>query len=339
MQKTAIVTGILGQDGSYLAEYLLNKGYRVIGIRRRAANPNFENIEPIVESPGLEIIAGDITDSAYIFSCLAKYKPEEFYNLAAQSFVHSSFEQPLHTFDVDTKGVINILEGIRQVLPTCKLYQASTSEMFGTAMDAATPSLSKNGSGRIKFYQDENTAFIPQSPYAIAKVAAHHMCRLYRESYGLFVSCGILFNHESPRRGKEFVTRKITDYVAQAYLGKTTDKLRLGNLDASRDWGFAGDYVKAMHLMLQHTRPDDYVVCTGVTNTVEQLCQFAFNHVNLDYKQYVVIDEEFKRPAEVPYLLGRPYKITNELGWKPSVTFEELIKVMVSSDVGRYSCK
>lgn len=336
MQKTAIVTGILGQDGSYLAELLLTKGYRVIGIRRRAANPNFDNIEPLLKNPGLEIIAGDITDSTYIFSCLSKYKPEEFYNLAAQSFVHSSFEQPLHTFDVDTKGVINILEGIRQILPTCKLYQASTSEMFGTAMDVSTPVLGVQGT---RYHQDENTAFIPQSPYAISKVAAHHMCRLYRESYGLFVSCGILFNHESPRRGKEFVTRKVTDYVAQAYLGKTTDKLRLGNIDASRDWGFAGDYVKAMYLMLQHTKPDDYVVCTGVTNTVEQLCQLAFSHVNLDYKQYIIIDDEFKRPAEVPYLLGKHTKISNTLGWKPSVTFSELVKVMVTTDIGRYSCK
>ncbi len=373
--KTAIITGVIGQDGSYLSEFLLSKGYRVIGIKRRSATSSLDNLENVIGNPDFETVDGDITDQSFIFSCINKYKPDEVYNLAAQSFVHSSFEQPTHTFHVDTEGVINILEAIRQLSPKTKLYQASTSEMFGSSFtpkySADAHSVISDYTGNIyslkyicKTFQDEDTPFIPQSPYAIAKLASHHMCRLYREAYGLHVSCGILFNHESPRRGKEFVTRKVTDYVARLHLAsiikhtgyasqsasnegshndysyipenlRTFPKLQLGNLSASRDWGHAQDYVKAMWLMLQSEISDDYVVSTGETHTIEELCEAAFSSVGLKWQDYVEVNDKFKRPAEVRYLLGDSSKIYGKLGWQPHVKFDALIKEMVSSDIRR----
>jgi len=376
--KVAIITGAAGQDGSYLAELLLKKGYKVIGIKRRSATSSLSNLDTVIDHENFELISGDITDAPFIFSCIQKYKPDEVYNLAAQSFVHSSFDQPIHTFHVDTEGVVNILEAVRHLLPTCKVYQASTSEMFGSSystkitgptmedlmIDPATSFYSRK-------FQDENTPFIPQSPYAIAKLASHHMCRLYRESYGLKVSCGILFNHESPRRGKEFVTRKVTDYVAKlhiksrilhtgygihsAYQDGFVDngvhngysyipkeladfpKLQLGNLSSCRDWGHAEDYVMAMWMMLQSETSGDYVVSTGETNSIERLCEVAFNQVGLNWKDYVTTNDKFKRPAEVDYLLGSSRKIYDELGWKPSINFNGLIEDMVKEDIRRNS--
>lgn len=392
--KVSIVTGVGGQDGSYLSELLLKKGYKVIGIKRRSATSSLSNLDNVIGHENFELVSGDITDAPFIFSCIQKYKPDEVYNLAAQSFVHSSFDQPIHTFHVDTEGVVNILEAVRHLLPTCKVYQASTSEMFGSSYSekmVPNPECPQNNMTRMQYeeaskfggihcdciailtkrFQDESTTFTPQSPYAIAKLASHHMCRLYRESYGLKVSCGILFNHESPRRGKEFVTRKVTEYVAKlhiksrilhtgfgvqsayqdgfvehgvhngySYIPKELadfPKLQLGNLSAYRDWGHAEDYVMAMWMMLQSENSGDYVVSTGETNSIEKLCEVAFNQVGLNWKDYVITNDKFKRPAEVNYLLGSSKKIQDELGWKPSINFNGLIEDMVKEDIRRNS--
>lgn len=316
MTKTALVTGITGQDGSYLAELLLDKGYDVYGLVRRLSTPNISRIEHIVSD--IELVEGDLTDQSSIDYTMRRVKPDEVYNLAAQSFVGTSWTQPVLTGDVTGLGVIRVLESVRHNCPDSRVYQASSSEMFGKV--AETP-------------QKENTPFYPRSPYGFAKVYGYWACINYRESYGMHVSNGILFNHESPRRGIEFVTRKITDAVARIKLGMA-DELRLGNLDAKRDWGYAGDYVEAMWLMLQQEKPDDYVIATGETHSVKEFVEQAFNNVGLDWEKYVVIDPKFVRPAEVELLLGNASKAKRVLGWEPKVTFEELVSMMVETDVG-----
>ncbi|MDD5615503.1 MAG: GDP-mannose 4,6-dehydratase [Candidatus Methanoperedens sp.] len=321
MTKSALITGITGQDGSYLAELLLEKGYRIFGLIRRLSTPNLSRIEHILDK--IELIEGDLTDQSSLNNALKKSEPCEVYNLAAQSFVATSWNQPVLTGDVTGLGAVRILEGVRQVCPDAHFYQASSSEMFGKVNE--TP-------------QNENTRFYPRSPYGFAKVYAHWACINYRESYGLHASNGILFNHESPRRGIEFVTRKITDGVARIYYGMANE-LRLGNLDAKRDWGYAGDYVKAMWLMMQQKEPDDYVVATGMTHSVGEFAELAFHEAGLDWKEYVVVDPKFIRPAEVNLLLGDASKAQHVLGWEPEVTFEELIRMMVREDLKRYEEK
>jgi GDPmannose 4,6-dehydratase len=315
MPKSALITGITGQDGSYLAELLLNKGYRVYGLRRRTSTPIMENIEHIADE--IEFIEGDLLDQGSLISAIRRAKPDEIYNLAAQSFVGTSWDQAALTGQVTGIGVTNLLEAIRATDIGVKFYQASSSEMFGKVVE--TP-------------QTEKTPFYPRSPYGVAKVYGHWITVNYRESYDLFACSGILFNHESPRRGVEFVTRKVTQAVAKIKLGLQKE-LRMGNLDAKRDWGFAGDYVKAMWLMLQQEQPDDYVIATGETHTVEELVQIAFSHVGLNWQDYVVIDPKFIRPAEVDLLLGDPSKAKKKLGWKLEVGFEQLVKMMVESDL------
>jgi GDPmannose 4,6-dehydratase len=315
MPKSALITGITGQDGSYLAELLLNKGYRVYGLRRRTSTPIMENIEHIADE--IEFIEGDLLDQGSLISAIRRAKPDEIYNLAAQSFVGTSWDQAALTGQVTGIGVTNLLEAIRATDIGVKFYQASSSEMFGKVVE--TP-------------QTEKTPFYPRSPYGVAKVYGHWITVNYRESYDLFACSGILFNHESPRRGVEFVTRKVTQAVARIKLGLQKE-LRMGNLDAKRDWGFAGDYVKAMWLMLQQEQPDDYVIATGETHTVEELVQIAFSHVGLNWQDYVVIDPKFIRPAEVDLLLGDPSKAKKKLGWKLEVGFEQLVKMMVESDL------
>ncbi|MGG1314820.1 GDP-mannose 4,6-dehydratase [Cohnella laeviribosi] len=315
MPKSALITGITGQDGSYLAELLLNKGYRVYGLRRRTSTPIMENIEHIADE--IEFIEGDLLDQGSLISAIRKAKPDEIYNLAAQSFVGTSWDQAALTGQVTGIGVTNLLEAIRATDIGVKFYQASSSEMFGKVVE--TP-------------QTEKTPFYPRSPYGVAKVYGHWITVNYRESYDLFACSGILFNHESPRRGVEFVTRKVTQAVARIKLGLQKE-LRMGNLDAKRDWGFAGDYVKAMWLMLQQEQPDDYVIATGETHTVEELVQIAFSHVGLNWQDYVVIDPKFIRPAEVDLLLGDPSKAKKKLGWKLEVGFEQLVKMMVENDL------
>lgn len=319
--KSALITGITGQDGSYLAELLLEKGYRVYGLIRRLSTPNLSRIEHILDK--IELIEGDLTDQSSINNALKESMPDEVYNLAAQSFVATSWNQPVLTGDVTGLGAVRILEGVRHVCPDAHVYQASSSEMFGKVNE--TP-------------QNENTRFYPRSPYGFAKLYAYWACVNYRESYGMYASNGILFNHESPRRGIEFVTRKITDGVARIYHGMSSE-LRLGNLDAMRDWGYAGDYVKAMWLMLQQQSPDDYVVATGKTHSVGEFAELAFREAGLDWKDYVVVDPKFLRPAEVNILHGDASKARRILGWKPEVTFEELVKMMVVTDVKRYEDK
>ena len=379
--KISIVTGCTGQSASYLIELLLSKGYTVYGTFRRTTSPNFKNLSRVIDNPNLHLVQMDLTDSGSVFSCLSTIKPDEIYNLAAQSCVKASFELPIHTFDVDTTGVLNMLEWVRQNSPKTKFYQASTSEMFGrsksfnfnfpidegpfiesltmTANDKIWRNLPDDYVSPPAYIQHENTPFIPQSPYAVAKLAAHHLCRLYREAYGLFIVSNITFNHESPRRGKEFVTRKITDYIGRLvadcketvfYSSQLSvfenppidvnkekaskfPKLALGNIYSSRDWGHAKDYMEAAYKAMQHQTPDDYVVCTGKTHTVEDFLSAAFGHVGLDWKDYVVIDEAHKRPAEVDYLCGSADKIKRVLGWEPSTTFEELVKEMVENDI------
>ncbi len=314
MTKKAFITGITGQDGSYLAEFLLEKGYHVVGMVRRSSTVNFERINHIQDD--IEIVSGDLLDTSSLTNLLRTAKPDEVYNLAAQSFVQTSWGQPVFTGDVTALGVTRLLDAIRIANPDARFYQASSSEMFGKVREVP---------------QTEETPFYPRSPYGVAKVYGHWITVNYRESYNLFACSGMLFNHESPRRGIEFVTRKITSTVARIKLG-LTNELRLGNLDAQRDWGYAPDYVRAMWLMLQQDKPDDYVVATGETHTVQEFVQLAFEHVGLDYQQYVVQDERFMRPAEVDLLVGSPAKAKRLLNWEPEVIFKELVQIMVDAD-------
>jgi len=316
-KKTVLITGITGQDGSYLAELLLARGYRVVGMTRRTSTEVHERIEHLVDR--VEIVSGDLLDQSSMTKLLTDIRPSEVYNLAAQSFVPTSWAQPVLTGEFTALGVTRVLEAIRQVDPSIRFYQASSSEMFGKVQE--TP-------------QREETPFYPRSPYGIAKVYGHWITVNYRESYDMFAVSGILFNHESERRGKEFVTRKITDGVAKIKAGLAT-KLALGNLEAQRDWGFAGDYVEAMYRMLQQDSPDDYVVATGRTHTVREFCRLAFAAVDLDYEKYVVEDARFMRPAEVDVLIGDPSKAKRVLGWTPETTFEMLVERMVRKDVER----
>lgn len=316
--KTALITGITGQDGSYLAEWLLQQGYSVHGIVRRSSTENFERIAHLTGQVHLH--QADLLDQLSIIDVIRKIKPDEVYNLAAMSFVPTSWNQPVLTGDFTGIGVTRVLEAIRLLGPdSIRFYQASSSEMFGKVVESP---------------QKESTPFYPRSPYGVAKVYGHWITVNYRESYGMYCVSGILFNHESPRRGKEFVTRKVTDGVAQIKLGLAKE-LRLGNLDAKRDWGFAGDYVRAMWLMLQQPEPDNYVIATGQTHSVRDLVQVAFDHVGLDWKKYVVQDPAFYRPAEVDHLIGDASKARRLLGWKPEVSFAEMVKMMVDSDLAR----
>jgi len=316
---TALITGINGQDGSYLAELLLSKGYKVVGVVRRSSTATLERVEHLLDEIFVE--QGDLHDQGSLLSLLEEHKPTEVYNLAAQSFVPTSWNQPALTGEVTALGVTRILEAIRFVNPKIRFYQASTSEMFGKVLEVP---------------QKETTPFYPRSPYGVAKVYGHWITVNYRESFNLFATSGILFNHESPRRGLEFVTRKITDGVARIKLGLAKE-LRLGNLDARRDWGFAGDYVEAMWLMLQQHKPDNFVIGTGETHAVREFCEIAFGRVNLDYREFVVQDERYYRPAEVDLLVSDPSKARSMLGWEPSVSFRELVTMMVDSDVKRLS--
>jgi GDPmannose 4,6-dehydratase len=317
MSKRAVITGITGQDGSYLAEFLLDKGYEVIGAVRRSSAPNLERIEHILNRIALR--PADLLDELSIIRLIADVRPAELYNLAAMSFVPASWDQPLLTGEFNSLGVMRVLEAIRQVDPSIRLYQASSSEMFGKVREIP---------------QTEATPFYPRSPYGVSKVFGHYITVNYRESYGLFACSGILFNHESPRRGLEFVTRKVSDGVARIKLG-LAKTLSLGNLDASRDWGFAGDYVRAMWLMLQQEQPDDYVVASGVSHSVRDLVEVAFAHVGLDWHAYVRTDPSLLRPAEVDHLIGSPAKARSLLGWKPTVDFNGLIGMMVDADLDR----
>lgn len=316
---TALITGITGQDGSYLAELLLSKGYRVIGVARRSSTVTSERIDHLLDQ--ITVVQGDLHDQGSLLSLLEEYQPTEVYNLAAQSFVPTSWNQPALTGDITAIGVTRILEAIRFVNPKIRFYQASSSEMFGKVLEVP---------------QSEDTPFYPRSPYGVAKVYGHWITVNYRESFDMFATSGILFNHESPRRGLEFVTRKITDSVARIKLGMTKE-LRLGNLEAQRDWGFAGDYVDAMWRMLQQDKPDSFVIGTGETHAVREFCEIAFGHVDLDYKDFVVQDERFYRPAEVDLLISDPTKARTVLGWEPAVSFKELVTMMVDSDMKRLS--
>jgi len=315
IRKRALITGITGQDGSYLAEFLLNKGYEVFGLVRRTSILNFERIKHIQDR--IKLISGDLLDQNSLMNAIKESNPDEVYNLASQSFVPASWKQPVFTGEATALGVARMLEAIRAVNLKIKFYQASSSEMFGKVKEVP---------------QTEKTHFHPRSPYGVAKVYGHWITINYRESYNMFCCSGILFNHESPRRGLEFVTRKVTNTVAKIKLG-LTNELRLGNLDAKRDWGFAGDYVKAMWLMLQQDEPDDYVVSTGLTHSVKDLLQIAFDYVNLNWKDYVIVDPKFVRPAEIKLLLGDPSKARKKLGWKPKISFEELVRMMVDADL------
>jgi GDPmannose 4,6-dehydratase len=313
--KSALITGVTGQDGSYLAELLLEKGYRVCGMVRRASTENFQRLEHLRDR--LQLLQGDLLDQTSIASVLDQVRPDEVYNLAAMSFVPTSWQKPVLTAEFTAVGVTRVLDALRQTCPRARFYQASSSEMFGKVQE--TP-------------QSEKTPFYPRSPYGVAKVYGHFITVNYRESYNLFACSGILFNHESPRRGLEFVTRKITHAVARIKLGLATE-LRLGNLQAKRDWGFAGDYVRAMWLMLQQEQAEDYVIGTGETHSVEEFVAIAFEHVNLDWRRHVVVDPQFYRPAEVDLLLADPAKAQRRLGWKPEVSFERLVKMMVDADL------
>jgi GDPmannose 4,6-dehydratase len=319
MAKKAIISGITGQDGSYLAELLLDKGYEVTGIIRRSSSPNMWRIEHLLDR--ITLRPADLLDQLSLMRVIQDVQPEEFYNLAAMSFVPASWDQPLLTGDYNSQGVTRLLEAVRQVNPKIKLYQASSSEMYGRVREVP---------------QTELTPFYPRSPYGVSKVFGHYITVNYRESYDMFAVSGILFNHESPRRGLEFVTRKVTDGVARIKLGKA-DHLALGNLDAQRDWGFSGDYVRAMWLMLQQETPDDFVIATGVTHSVKHLVETAFKHVGLDYKKYVRTDPRFIRPAEVDLLIGDASKAKEKLGWVPDVSFEQLVAMMVDADLQRHA--
>jgi len=315
MTKGALITGVTGQDGSYLAEFLLDKGYRVVGMVRRTSTINFDRIRHIQND--IEIAQGDLLDQMSLVDLLNEFQPDEVYNLAAQSFVPISWKQPVLTGEFTALGVTRMLDAIRTVNPKIKFYQASSSEMFGKVQEVP---------------QNEKTPFYPRSPYGVAKVYGHWITVNYRESYHLFACSGVLFNHESPRRGLEFVTHKVTHGVAKIKLGLAKE-LRLGNLEARRDWGFAGDYVKAMWRMLQQPQPDDYVVASGETHSVAELCDMAFGHVDLNYRDYVVQDPKYFRPVEVDLLVGDASKAGRVLGWEPSMTFTELIQMMVEADL------
>jgi len=315
--KSALITGITGQDGSYLAELLLEKGYKVYGLVRRSSTVTFERIQHIQDR--IELLSGDLTDQNSLYYALEQSNPDEVYNLAAQSFVQTSWTQPVLTGDVTALGVTRMLEAIRIFDRKIRFYQASSSEMFGKVQEVP---------------QVESTPFYPRSPYGVAKVYGHWATVNYRESYDIFAVSGILFNHESPRRGLEFVTRKVTDATARIKHG-IADKLHLGNLDARRDWGFAGDYVKAMWLMLQQEEPRDYVVATGETYSVQDLVSTSFEHAGLDWREHVVLDERFVRPAEVDLLIGSPAKAQAEMGWEPEVGFRDLVTMMVDADLER----
>lgn len=317
MIKKALITGVTGQDGSYLAEFLLEKGYQVFGMVRRTSTVRYERIQHIQDQ--IEIVQGDLQDQTSLSRAIADIQPDEVYNLAAQSFVPTSWNQPVFTGEITALGVTRMLEALHTVKPDARFYQASSSEMFGKVVEVP---------------QTENTPFYPRSPYGVAKTYGHWITVNYRESYNMFAVSGILFNHESPRRGLEFVTRKVSYHVAKIALG-LANELRIGNLDAQRDWGFAGDYVQAMWLMLQQDTPTDYVIATGKTHTIKRLLEVAFECVNLNWQNYTVQDEKFMRPAEVDLLIGSPAKAEAELGWKPSVTFEQLIQMMVEADIQR----
>jgi GDPmannose 4,6-dehydratase len=318
---TALITGITGQDGSYLAELLLSKGYRVIGVARRSSTVTYERIEHLLDD--ITVVQGDLHDQGSLLALLEEYEPTEVYNLAAQSFVPTSWNQPALTGEITALGVTRMLEAIRFVNPRIRFYQASSSEMFGKVVEVP---------------QCETTSFYPRSPYGVAKVYGHWITVNYRESFNMFASSGILFNHESPRRGLEFVTRKISDGVARIKLGHAKE-LHLGNLEAQRDWGFAGDYVDAMWRMLQHDKPDNFVVGMGETHSVREFCEIAFNHVGLDYNDHIVQDEKFYRPAEVDLLISDPSKVRSVLGWEPAIGFKELVTMMVDSDMRRLNKK
>ena len=312
---TALITGVTGQDGSYLAEFLLDMGYKVVGMVRRSSTVNFQRIEHIQDR--IELVPGDLLDQMSLVDALREHRPDQVYNLAAQSFVPTSWRQPVFTGEATALGVTRMLEAVHMVSPETRFYQASSSEMFGKVREVP---------------QNEATPFYPRSPYGVAKVYGHWITINYRESYDLFACSGILFNHESPRRGLEFVTRKVTFGAARIKLG-LAHELHLGNLDSRRDWGYAGDYVRAMWLMLQQDHPDDYVVGTGTTHSVRELCQAAFSCLDLDWEQHVVVDPKFYRPAEVDLLVSDPSKAREALGWEPKVNFEELIEMMVSADL------
>jgi GDPmannose 4,6-dehydratase len=321
LAKRALITGITGQDGSYLAEFLLEQGYDVYGITRRSSTNSFDRIEHIIDR--ITLLSGDLLDEHSLVAAVKESQPDEIYNLAAQSFVPTSWSQPVLTAEFTAVGVTRMLEAVRAVKPDARFYQASSSEMFGKVVE--TP-------------QTEKTPFYPRSPYGVAKVYGHWITVNYRESYGLFACSGILFNHEGPRRGLEFVTRKVSDAVARIKRGLAKE-LRMGNLDAQRDWGYAPDYVRAMWLMLQHPDADDYVISTGRTHSVQQLVDVAFSHVGLDWHDHVVLDPKFIRPAEVDVLIGDSSKAHEKLRWKPEVSFEELVRIMVDADLARLQQK
>ena len=318
-KKRAIITGVTGQDGSYLTELLLDKGYEVFGVVRRLSAPNVWRIQHLLER--ITLLQGDLLDQLSLIKAVEVAQPHEFYNLGAMSFVPASWDQPMLTGEFNAQGVTRALEAVRSVNPKIRFYQASSSEMYGRVREVP---------------QTEMTPFYPRSPYGVSKVFGHYITVNYRESYGLFACSGILFNHESPRRGLEFVTRKVTDGVARIKLG-LTDHLALGNLDARRDWGFAGDYVRAMWLMLQQPEPDDYVIATGEAHSVQDLVELAFRHAGLDWEKYVKVDPAFLRPAEVDQLIGDASKARQVLGWTPSVKFDQLVKMMVDADLARLS--
>ena len=357
-RKRAIVTGITGQDGSYLAELLLDKGYNVVGLKRRTSTENHERIRQIIDNPRFSLEEVEIADTGSVYSAVERHQPDEVYNLAAQSHVKTSFDQPHYTIETNTVGVVNFLEAIRRFKPDAKFYQASTSEMFGKNYD--TKFCTDDKKNPQEKFQDENTAFEPQSPYAAAKLASHHMVRIYRDGYGLHASCGILFNHESERRGEKFVTRKITKWIAgfkswaeaqgldtesrhfefdKDYIHSRRSsypKLRLGNIEAFRDWGHAEDYVNAMWLMLQQEKPDDYVIATGETYSVHDFMVHAFEYINIPKEEianFFMIDSEFYRPAEVEFLKVEPTKAETILGWERKVSFEQLVHRMLESDI------
>lgn len=318
MAKRAVITGITGQDGSYLAELLLDKGYEVVGVVRRSSAPNLWRIAHLLDR--ITLRPGDLLDQQSMMRIVQDVRPQELYNLAAMSFVPASWDQPLLTGEFNSMGVTRLLEAVRQVDPGIRLYQASSSEMYGRVREVP---------------QTELTPFYPRSPYGVSKVFGHYITVNYRESYDMFAVSGILFNHESPRRGLEFVTRKVTDGVARIAVGKA-DHLALGNLDARRDWGFSGDYVRAMWSMLQQDRPDDYVIATGISHSVKHLVEVAFAHAGLDWQKHVRIDPAFLRPAEVDHLIGDASRAKQELGWEPEVSFEQLVAMMVDHDIARY---
>jgi GDPmannose 4,6-dehydratase len=315
---TALITGITGQDGSYLADFLLGKGYRVVGVVRRSSTTPYERIGHLVDR--VDLVSADLLDQTSLSDVVGEYKPDEIYNLAAQSFVQTSWSQPVLTGEFTALGVTRMLEAMKKYAPKARFYQASSSEMFGKVHESP---------------QRETTPFYPRSPYGVAKVYGHWITVNYRESFALYAVSGILFNHESPRRGLEFVTRKVTDAAARIKLGQQKE-VRLGNLDARRDWGFAGDYVEAMWLMLQRDAPADYVIGTGETHSVRELCEVAFSHVGLDYRKHVTQDKKYFRPAEVDLLVADPTKAKKELGWKPRILFAELVRMMVDADLERH---